>query len=286
VQYVRSRSKHNFSSKHAQQRLRVCAGLRIKLSALPNFIFSRVVLKTIKYKTKLVCMTCKFNEYLVDTKHNQQNTQNRRLATGVHRLLVQNPDPADTNCLASWYGVRLRVRLHRWTPLTRNEQGILTRRPLVFDEFSVMFDPREAPDNFLWNLATARLPFAQWKFIDLCVGRDALAGPSNNNGFHRTYRFEAVGGPQQADPGQIWRVWPKAIEKDEKGKRRRDEDSEQAAQDGLNEVQKVATQEAQLDLRMRERNDQVLGVHSLEWCLDIVAKQEEEPSRRRSWFGF
>lgn len=233
----------------------------------------------IKYKTKLMCMTCKFNEYLVDnTKHNQKNTRNRGLATGVHRLLVQNPDPADKNCLANWYGVRLRVRLHQWTDWTRNEDGILTRRPEVFNEFSVMFDPREAPKDFLWNLATERLPFDKWEFVDLCVGHHALAGPSNNNGWHRTYRFAVVGRPQ-ADPGRIWRVWPQATEKDEKGKRRRHEDSEKTAQDGLNEVQKVATQEAQLDSRMGARAgpcDQELGVHSLDWCLDIVAKQEED----------
>jgi len=207
-------------------------------------------------------------------------------------MLVQNPDPADKNRLASWYGVRLRVRLHRWSPWTQEwtqkGQSIRTRRPEVFDEFSVMFDPHEAPDDFLWNLATERLPFEDWGFIDLCVGHHFLAGPSNNNGFHRTYRLGSVGGPQ-ADPGQIWRVWPQAIEKDEKGKRRRDEDSEQTAHYALNEVQKVATQEAQLDSRLGARagpSDQALGVHSLDWCLDIVAKEEEEAPRRRSWFGF
>jgi len=236
-------------------------------------------------------MTCKFNEYLVDnTKHNQTNTRNRGLATGVHRLLVQNPNPAD-NCLASWYGVRLRVRMHLWTPLTRNEQGILTRRPEVFDEFSVMFDPREAPKDFLWNLATERLPFDEWEFIDLCVRHITIAiGHNNGRTWQRTWRLTPnQDGSQQVDPGQIWRVWPQGIEKDEKGKRRRDEDSEQAARDELNEVQKVATQEAQNDSRLGDRAgpcDQVLGVHSLDWCLDIVAKQEEEPSRRRLWFGF
>jgi len=241
-----------------------------------------------------------FNEYLVDnTTHKQTKSREKRcLATGVHRLLVQNP--GGDNCLASWYGVRLRVRLHRWTPLTRNEQGVLTRRPLVFDEFSVMFDPRESPDNFLWNLATARLPFDEWGFIDLCVGHIA-----HNNGWQRTWRLGCVGGPP-GYPGQIWRVWPREPRSPgspasaaaaasragppdfelqfKEGKRQRDDDSEQAARDGLNEVQKVATKEAQDDSRVRERYDEVLGVHRLDWCLDVVAKQE--PIARRSQWAF
>jgi hypothetical protein len=94
------------------------------------------------------------NEYFVD---------NQRLATGAHRLLVLNPDPADNVGLASWHGVRLRVHLWNTTPWSRNQRGHLEQEERVYDEFPVMFDDRRKHRDFLWNLVTARLPFGEWK---------------------------------------------------------------------------------------------------------------------------
>jgi hypothetical protein len=194
------------------------------------------------------------NEYLVD---------NKRLVTGAHRLLVLNPDPADNVGLASWHGVRLRVRLWNTTPSTRNqrrdlEQGPTRSNERVYDEFPVMFAARSRPRDFLWDLVTARLPFAEWKSVD-CMFRRFWDPPE------RATREE--------------RMWPR---------QEREDGAEEAAREALQDLQNCATADAEADLAANGSADyakfEVLNKHTLHWCLDIRAKAPVvAPVERSPW---
>jgi hypothetical protein len=196
------------------------------------------------------------NEYLV---------HNKRLATGAHRLLVLNPDPADNVGLASWHGVRLRVRLWNTTRCTRNQRGDLEQDERVYDEFPVMFDARSRPRDFLWDLVTTRLPFAEWKSVD-CKFRRFLDAPE------RAGREERMCPRQRREHGAIYVT----------------DESEEAAREALQDLQNYATADAEDDLAANGSADyaklEVLNKHTLHWCLDIRAKAPVvAPVERSPW---
>jgi hypothetical protein len=194
------------------------------------------------------------NEYLVDSK---------RLATGVHRLLVLNPDPADNVGLASWHGVRMRVRLWHTTPWTRNQRGDLEQDERVYDEFPVMFDARSRPRDFLWDLVTARLPFGEWKSVD-CKFRRFWFAPNATRKNRMWPRPPLAGAGDVAD------------------------ESEAEAREALQDLQNCATDDAEDDLAANGSADYAkfegLNKHTFDWCLDIRAKAPvEAPVERSPW---
>jgi hypothetical protein len=191
------------------------------------------------------------NEYLVATGA-------RALCTSVHRLLVQNPDPADNVQVASWHGVLLNVHLWRLTP-----RGFSVATTLA--EFPVMLDQEPKPTDFLWQLLTVRLPFKEWACVTLTMDQ-------TTDHYHQKHPTS--------------QIWPELV-KDyvDTGFHREQrvvntDASEFAARSALETVQDMAWDVTRSSKRddartMRGERDAswAINTHSEEWTLDIRAKQ-------------
>jgi hypothetical protein len=193
-------------------------------------------------------------------------------ATGTHRLLVQNPDPADAVQVATWHGVRLNV--HMWRPSSERGQGGGWSRPTAqrsgvantLAEFPVMLDQEAKKSDFLWQLLTACLPFEQWACVTLTIDKT-------------TYHYH-----QKHPTSQIW----PSLVKEYFGPRDRREHrvvntdaSEFAARSGLEDVQDMAwgvTKHSKYDdaRTMRGERDASwdFNTYSEEWTIDIRAKTD------------
>ena len=188
------------------------------------------------------------NEYLVATDA-------RTLCTGVHRLIVQNPDSSLD--VASWHGVLLNV--HMWRPTPRGF-SVSTR----LAEFPVMLDQEAKKSDFLWQLLTARLPFKEWACVTLTMDK-------TTDHYHQKHPTS--------------QIWPELV-KEYVGRDRREQrvvntDASQfAARSGLENVQDMAwgvTRSSRRDdaRTMRGERDASwdINTYSEKWTLDIRTKQ-------------
>jgi len=211
-----------------------------------NVFYTLIVFQTIKH----LCVMG--NEYLVATDA-------RTLCTGVHRLIVQNPDSSLD--VASWHGVLLNVHMWRPTPRGFSVSTTLAKFPVMLD------GETPKPTDFLWQLLTARLPFNQWACVTLTMDK-------TTDDYY------------QKNPTS--QIWPEVV-KEYFGPRDRRQyrivntiAHEFAARSGLETVQDIAwgvTRHSKRDVpvtrTMKGQRDRswAINTHSEEWTLDIRAKQ-------------
>lgn len=193
-------------------------------------------------------------------------------ATGTHRLLVQNPDPADNVQVATLHGVRLNVRISRRTRRGGGGGGFFSGRAAAsgsvttLAEFPVMLDcetPRAT--DFLWQLLTDRLPFKEWECLTLTMDK-------TTDHYHQKH--------------PVQQIWP-ALIKEHFGKRDNRQfrivntaTHEFAARSGLEDVQDMAWDVSRHSKRDDERSmsgerdaSWDFNTHSEEWTLDLRAKE-------------